>query len=63
MSHFQELSRVDPPPGVDANQAAISLMVIKKYFYNLFYLRQWLKRFGWLVVIKWQLNVVWYILN
>jgi len=27
MSQSQELSRVNPPPGVDANQAAISLMV------------------------------------
>lgn len=32
MSQFQELSRVDPPPGVDANQAAISLMAMAETF-------------------------------
>ena len=33
MSHFHGLCRVDPPPGVDANQAAISLMVCSKILF------------------------------
>ncbi|KAF7638797.1 hypothetical protein Mgra_00001880 [Meloidogyne graminicola] len=32
MTQFQELSRVDPPPGVDTNQAAISLMAMAETF-------------------------------
>jgi hypothetical protein len=57
-------SCVEPPPGVNANQAAISLMVL--YFHTwhgiLFSLtifsiiRQWPKHFGPHVVTKWPLN-------